>query len=188
MNMSKYEEYVVKWNEPVKKHFVKYWISIFKKDSMERICSTLINRNRSDCGYHFDKDVKEFLQKNLSHKLEADVLKKEELNLIAKISINEHDLLYNEGEISLELESDNSNLFIKVSEMEDNASYKNEVKSRNDKINNKSQPFIQMLKETYELSDEELDFLIPTHKNFVCNDLLRFRMLEESCMQYSDAR
>lgn len=188
MNMSKYEEYIVKWDKPIKENFVKYWISIFDKDSMERICSTLIRRNRSDCGYHFEKDVKEFMQKNFNDKLEADVLRKEELNVTSHISIAEHDLLYNNGELSLELESDKTNLFIQINEMQDTVSYENEVKLRNDKISKKSQPFIQMLKETYELSDAELDFLIPTNKYFVCNEPLVFNILEKSCIKYSEAR
>lgn len=188
MNLSKYEEYIVKWDKPVQKNFVKYWISIFDKDSMERIGSTLINRNRSDSGYYFEKDVKTFMQKTLSAKIDADALRKEELTVISNISITEHELRYNHGDLSLELESNESNLFILITEMEDTVSYEKESELRDQKLHKKSQPFIQMLIDTYELSESELDFLVPTHKHFVCNEALMFNIIEESCRKYSFAR
>lgn len=188
MSFSKYEKYITKWDKPVQKNFVKYWISIFDKDSMERIGSTLINRNRSDSGYYFEKDVKTFLQKTLSSKIDADALRKEELTVTSQISIAEHDLRYNDGDLSLELESDKSNLFIQITEMEDTASYVKESELREKKLHKKAQPFIQMLIDTYELSESELDFLVPTHKHFVCNEALLFQITEENCRKYSFAR
>lgn len=164
--------------------FVKYWISIYDNSNAERIGDTTIARNKSHSSY----DSKEEIEKFLISLIDGEV----DSSLIFDINHNIWDMEYNqengETETQFEFVNEKHNVFVTVRQIPDSPSFHNERRNFHRKSEVVENNFRQYLFEKYEISQEELNFLIPNHTVFSAENKTVYSETEKKVKEYISVR